>query len=73
MDFHVDTTDLSPALADLQDAFARAKAQAHVLRLAMSGLRNESDVRALLAQLNAIEEELNISEGFLKLRGQPGT
>ena len=50
MDFHVDTTDLSPALADLQDAFARAKAQAHVLRLAMSGLRNESDVRALLAE-----------------------
>ncbi len=61
-------TDYAPALVDLHDAFARVRAQVQVLRLAMGGLRNESDIRALLCQLGNIEEELTLSEGLLKGR-----
>jgi hypothetical protein len=40
-----------------------------VLRLALQGLQNESDIRALLCQLGTIEDELHQSEGLLKSRG----
>jgi hypothetical protein len=40
-----------------------------VLRLAMGGLRDERDVRALLSQLAAIEDELKASEDLLRRRG----
>ena len=69
MAFQADITDLTPALTELHDAFARVRAQAHVLRLAMLSLRNEGDVRALMSQLGAIEEELHQSEGILKIQG----
>jgi hypothetical protein len=66
---NADDGDLVPALTDLQDAFARVRAQLHVLRLAMAGLRDERDVRALLCQLGNIEEELTQSEGLIKHHG----
>ena len=66
MGWQFDSAELAPALTDLQDAFARVRAQLHVLRLAMSGLRDERDIRAILCQLNTIEDELNMSEGMLK-------
>ena len=66
MGWQFDSAELAPALTDLQDAFARVRAQLHVLRLAMSGLRDERDIRAILCQLNTIEDELHMSEGMLK-------
>lgn len=55
----MDEQELGEALKDLQDGFARVKAQIHVLRLALQGLKNESDIRALLCQLGTIEDELH--------------
>jgi hypothetical protein len=70
MSHYADHADLAPALTDLHDAFARVRAQLHVLRLAMGGVRDERDLRALLCQLGTIEDELQISEGLLKRQGQ---
>ena len=67
--FGRDEGELGEALNDLQDGFARVQAQIHVLRLALKGLQTESDIRALLSQLGAIEDELHQSEGILKSRG----
>jgi hypothetical protein len=69
MNDQADPGDFAPAIAELHDAFARIRAQLHVLRLAMAGLRDERDVRALLSQLTAIEEELQASEAMLKRPG----
>lgn len=69
MGFGSDERELGEALKDLQDGFARVQAQVHVLRLALQGLKTESDIRALLSQLGAIEDELHQSEGLLKSRG----
>ena len=63
-----DNAELAPALTDLHDAFARVRAQVHVLRLAMGGIRDESDIRALLSQLGIIEEELTLTEGIIRRR-----
>ncbi len=63
---HLDSADWAPALMELHDAFARVRAQVHVLRLAVHGLRDERDIRALVSHLGAIEEELHKSEGVLK-------
>lgn len=69
MGFGSDEREPGEALKDLQDGFARVQAQVHVLRLALQGLKTESDIRALLSQLGAIEDELHQSEGLLKSRG----
>jgi hypothetical protein len=61
--------DFATAMTELHDAFARIRAQLHVLRLAMGGLRDERDARALLSQLAAIEDELKASEGMLPRHG----
>lgn len=67
MSYHADSADHAPAILELEDAFARVKAQLHVLRLAVTGgVENESDVRALLSHLGGIEDELQRSEGVLK-------
>jgi hypothetical protein len=62
--------DFSTAMTELHDAFARIRAQLHVLRLAMAGLRDERDARALLSQLAAIEDDLQASEGVLTRHGR---
>ena len=67
---HGEPADFAAAVTELHDAFARIRAQLHVLRLAMGGLRDERDARALLSQLAAIEDELKGSEGMLPRRGQ---
>lgn len=69
MRMYSDQSELAPALADLQDAFARVRAQVHVLRLAMGGIRDEQDIRAVLSYLSAIEEELTVSEAMVRLHG----
>ena len=69
MRMYSDQSELAPALADLQDAFARVRAQVHVLRLAMGGIRDEQDIRAVLSYLSAIEEELTVSETMVRLHG----
>lgn len=69
MRVYSDQSELAPALADLQDAFARVRAQVHVLRLAMGGIRDEQDIRAVLSYLSAIEEELTVSESMVRLHG----
>ena len=69
MRMYSDQSELAPALADLQDAFARVRAQVHVLRLAMGGIRDEQDIRAVLSYLGAIEEELTVSEAMVRLHG----
>ncbi len=69
MRVYSDQSELAPALADLQDAFARVRAQVHVLRLAMGGIRDEQDIRAVLSYLSAIEEELSVSESMVRLHG----
>jgi hypothetical protein len=62
--------DFATAMTELHDAFARIRAQIHVLRLAMGGLRDERDARALLSQLAAIEDDLQASEGVLMRHGR---
>ena len=47
------TTDITnadddTALEELHDALARVKAQTHVVRLAMSGMEDERDIRAIV-------------------------
>jgi hypothetical protein len=66
---HGEPTDFAAAITELHDAFARIRAELHVLRLAMGGLRDERDVRALLSQLAAIEDELKASEAMLTRHG----
>lgn len=68
MTFQAESSELDPALSDLQDAFARVLAQIHVLRLAMGSVKDESDIRALMSQLGTIEEELTLSEGMIRRR-----
>jgi hypothetical protein len=64
-----DPSGFAPAMTELHDAFARVRAQLHVLRMALAGLRDERDIRALLSQIGAIEDELTGSEEMLKRRG----
>ena len=54
------------ALDELHDALARVKAQAHVVRLAMSGMGDERDMRAIMSSLDAITDELHQAEAMLK-------
>ena len=59
----------SAVVSELHDTFARIRAQLHVLRLAVPGLRMEADEHALLQHLLAIEEELQVSEELLRTGG----
>lgn len=54
------------ALDELHDALARVKAQTHVVRLAMAGMGDERDMRAIMSSLDAITDELNQAEAMLK-------
>lgn len=54
------------ALEELHDALARVKAQTHVVRLAMSGMGDERDVRAIMSSLDAITDELAQAEAILR-------
>ena len=54
------------ALEELHDALARVKAQTHVVRLAMTGMGDERDVRAIMSSLDAIADELTQAEAILK-------
>ena len=54
------------ALEELHDALARVKAQTHVVRLAMSGIEDERDMRAIMSSLDAINEDLAQAAECLK-------
>jgi hypothetical protein len=54
------------ALEELHDALARVKAQTHVVRLAMSGMEDERDIRAIMSSLDAINDDLAQAAEFLK-------
>ena len=54
------------ALEELHDALARVKAQTHVVRLAMTGMGDERDMRAIMSSLDAITDELSQAEALLK-------
>jgi len=54
------------ALVELHDALARVKAQTHVVRLAMAGMGDERDMRAIMSSLDAITDELSQAEAMLK-------
>jgi hypothetical protein len=54
------------ALEELHDALARVKAQTHVVRLAMTGMGDERDMRAIMSSLDAITDELHEAEALLK-------
>jgi len=54
------------ALEELHDALARVKAQTHVVRLAMSGMGDERDMRAIMSSLDAITDELHQAEAMLR-------
>ena len=54
------------ALEELHDALARVKAQTHVVRLAMNGMGDERDIRAIMSSLDAITDELAQAEAILK-------
>ena len=43
--------DDDSALDELHDALARVKAQTHVVRLAMAGMGDERDMRAIMSSL----------------------
>lgn len=53
-------------LDDLHDALARVKAQTHVVRLAMAGMGDERDMRAIMSSLDAIHDDLAQAEAMLK-------
>lgn len=66
---NIETTiceDDDAALAELHDALARVKAQTHVVRLAMAGMEDERDMRAIMSSLNAINDDLAQAEAMLK-------
>ena len=54
------------ALEELHDALARVKAQTHVVRLAMSGIGDERDIRAIMSSLDAINDELAEAVAILR-------
>ncbi|PZF76621.1 hypothetical protein DK847_12550 [Aestuariivirga litoralis] len=54
------------ALDELHDALARVKAQTHVVRLAMAGMGDERDMRAIMSSLDAINDDLTQAEAMLK-------
>jgi len=54
------------ALEELHDALARVKAQTHVVRLAMTGMGDERDIRAIMSSLDAITDELAQAAAMLK-------
>lgn len=53
-------------LDELHDTLARVKAQTHVVRLAMAGVGDERDMRAIMSSLDAIHEDLAQAEAMLK-------
>lgn len=54
------------AIEELHDALARVKAQTHVVRLAMSGMGDERDMRAIMSSLDAINDDLAQAAAMLK-------
>ena len=58
--------DDDTALEELHDALARVKAQTHVVRLAMTGMGDERDIRAIMSSLDAITDELAQAAAMLK-------
>jgi putative component of toxin-antitoxin plasmid stabilization module len=60
------TAEDDTALDELHDALARVKAQTHVVRLAMSGMGDERDMRAIMSSLDAITDELHQAEAMLR-------
>lgn len=58
--------DDDSALEELHDALARVKAQTHVVRLAMSGMGDERDMRAIMSSLDAIHDDLAQAEALLR-------
>ncbi len=63
---HTAIAEDDTALDELHDALARVKAQTHVVRLAMSGMGDERDMRAIMSSLDAITDELHQAEAMLK-------
>ena len=59
-------TEDNSALEELNDALARVKAQIHVVRLAMAGMSDERDIRAIMSSLDAITDDLVQAEAMLK-------
>jgi|GEM_PF-4617678 len=51
-------TEDNSVLEELNDALARVKSQIHVVRLAMAGMGDERDIRAIMSSLDAITEDL---------------
>ena len=58
--------DGDTALDELHDALARVKAQTHVVRLAMTGMGDERDMRAIMSNLDAITDDLVQAEAMLR-------
>ncbi|WP_421692760.1 hypothetical protein [Aestuariivirga sp.] len=58
--------EIETAVSELHDAFARVRAQIHVLKLAMPRVEDERDIRSLISSLNAMSDELTQAEGLLK-------
>lgn len=61
------TDALAPALEELHDALARVRAQARVIRLAITGMGDdERDIRAIISSLDAITDELQDAGTLLR-------
>lgn len=60
------TADDDSVLEELHDALARVKAQTHVVRLAMAGMGDERDIRAIMSNLDAITDDLVQAEAMLR-------
>ena len=58
--------DDDSAREELHDALARVKAQTHVVRLAMAGMGDERDMRAIMSSLDAINDDLTQAEALLR-------
>ncbi|MEI8179534.1 hypothetical protein [Aestuariivirga sp.] len=66
MNMNTAPAENDPTLEELHDTLARVKAQARVVRLAMSGMGDERDIRSIMSTIDAITDELKQAEAMLK-------
>lgn len=66
MNMDIAIADDDTGLEELHDALARVKAQTHVVRLAVAGMGDERDMRAIMSSLDAIHDDLTQAEAMLK-------
>lgn len=66
MNIEAMTRDSDSVLHELHDMLAWVKAQTHVVRLAVAGMGDERDMRAIMSCLNGIADDLSQAEAMTR-------